>query len=250
MTAMKPAVAETAAIALVGAELLSGKVADLNLVELARTLRALGVRLTRAVMLPDVLDVLAADIQELKSNHDVVFTSGGVGPTHDDVTVEAVARAFNTNVVEDPTLAALVTRAYGARTTPAHLRMALVPEGSVLATSPDGAWPTPVMGNVWMLPGVPEVFREKLATVRHWVRGPRPFVSRAVFTKVEEAELKPLLDVIVAAHPSVEVGSYPRWFEPSYRTKVTFDGNDARVVEAAVEAFVAGLAGGSLVRIE
>jgi molybdenum cofactor synthesis domain-containing protein len=247
---MKPLVAETAAIALVGAELLSGKVADLNLVELARTLRALGVRLSRAVMLPDVLDVLAADIQELKANHDVVFTSGGVGPTHDDVTVEAVARAFNTTVVEDATLAALVTRAYGSRTTPSHLRMALVPEGSVLATSPDGAWPTPVMGNVWMLPGVPEVFREKLATVRHWVRGPRPFVSRAVFTKMEEADVKLLLDAVVAAHADVEVGSYPRWFEPSYRTKVTFDGADQASVDQALQAFASGLPAGTLVRVE
>jgi molybdenum cofactor synthesis domain-containing protein len=247
---MKPLVAETAAIALVGAELLSGKVADLNLVELARTLRALGVRLSRAVMLPDVLDVLAADIQELKANHDVVFTSGGVGPTHDDVTVEAVARAFNTTVVEDATLAALVTRAYGSRTTPSHLRMALVPEGSVLATSPDGAWPTPVMGNVWMLPGVPEVFREKLATVRHWVRGPRPFVSRAVFTKMEEADVKLLLDAVVAAHADVEVGSYPRWFEPSYRTKVTFDGADKASVDQALQAFASGLPAGTLVRVE
>jgi len=247
---MKPVLAETAAIALVGAELLSGKVADLNLVELARTLRALGVRLSRAVMLPDVLPVLADDLRVLKGTHDVVFTSGGVGPTHDDVTVEAVARAFGTSVVEDPTLAALVTRAYGSRTTPAHLRMALVPDGSVLAMSPDGAWPTPVMGNVWMLPGVPEVFREKLATVRHWVRGPRPFVSRAVFTKEEEAELKPLLDAVVAAHAAVEVGSYPRWFEPSYRTKVTFDGGDQVAVDSALSAFVAGLPPGSLVRVE
>jgi molybdopterin-biosynthesis enzyme MoeA-like protein len=247
---MKPVLAETAAIALVGAELLSGKVADLNLVELARTLRALGVRLSRAVMLPDVVDVLADDIAALKATHDIVFTSGGVGPTHDDVTVEAVARAFNADVVEDPTLAALVTRAYGPRTTPAHLRMALVPEGSLLATSPDGAWPTPVMGNVWMLPGVPEVFREKLATVRHWVRGPRPFVSRAVFTKIEEAELKPVLDAVVAAHADVEVGSYPRWFEPSYRTKVTFDGSLASAVDHALDAFVAGLPAGSIVKVE
>jgi molybdopterin-biosynthesis enzyme MoeA-like protein len=247
---MKPVLAETAAVALVGAELLSGKVADLNLVELARTLRALGVRLSRAVMLPDVLPVLADELRALRGTHDLVFTSGGVGPTHDDVTVEAVARAFGTDVVQDPTLAALVTRAYGSGTTPAHLRMALVPEGSVLALSPDGAWPTPVMGNVWMLPGVPEIFREKLATVREWVRGPRPFVSRAVFTKVEEAELKPLLDIVVAAHESVEVGSYPRWFEPSYRTKVTFDGASDTAVAAARDAFVAGLPADMLVRVE
>jgi len=247
---MDQVLADTAAIVLVGAELLSGKVADQNLVELARTLRALGVRLSRAVMLPDALDVLAPEIRALRSSHDLVFTSGGVGPTHDDLTVEAVARAFDTQVIEDPTLAALVRKAYGERSTDAHLRMALVPEGAVLAPSPEGAWPTPVMGNVWMLPGVPEVFREKLATVRHWVKGPRAFVSRAVFTRVDEADLKPLLDGIVAAHPEIEVGSYPRWFEPSYRTKVTFDGQEAAAVEIAVAAFVARLPVGSLVRVE
>jgi molybdopterin-biosynthesis enzyme MoeA-like protein len=128
--------------------------------------------------------------------------------------------------------------------------MALVPEGSGLAVSPVGAWPTPVMGNEWRLPAVPGNFREKLATVREWVRGPRPFVSRAVFTKVEEAELKPLLDIVVAAHESVEVGSYPRWFEPSYRTKVTFDGASDTAVAAARDAFVAGLPADMLVRVE
>jgi molybdenum cofactor synthesis domain-containing protein len=247
---MERVLAETAALALVGAELLSGKVADQNLVELARTLRTLGVRLNRAVMLPDALDVLTAEIRQLKATHDVVFTSGGVGPTHDDLTVEAVARAFDTDVVEETVLAALVKKAYGDRCTEAHLRMALVPRGATLAPSPEGAWPTPVMGNVWLLPGVPEVFREKLATVRHWVKGPRAFVSRAVFTRVDEADLKPLLDGVVAAHPAVEVGSYPRWFEPSYRTKVTFDGQDVRSVEAAVQGFVERLPQGSLVRVE
>jgi molybdopterin-biosynthesis enzyme MoeA-like protein len=247
---MERVLAETAALALVGAELLSGKVADQNLVELARTLRTLGVRLNRAVMLTDALDVLTAEIRQLKATHDVVFTSGGVGPTHDDLTVEAVARAFDTDVVEETVLAALVKKAYGDRCTEAHLRMALVPRGATLAPSPEGAWPTPVMGNVWLLPGVPEVFREKLATVRHWVKGPRAFVSRAVFTRVDEADLKPLLDGVVAAHPAVEVGSYPRWFEPSYRTKVTFDGQDVRSVEAAVQGFVERLPQGSLVRVE
>jgi molybdenum cofactor synthesis domain-containing protein len=247
---MQSTVAETAAVLLVGNELLSGKVADANLVELARTLRALGVRLERALVLPDDLALLSREVAALAASHDIVFTSGGVGPTHDDVTIEAVARAFGSEPTLDPTFAALIRAAYGERCTPDHLRMALVPNGSVLAISPDGAWPVAVMRNVWMLPGVPEVFREKLATVRAWVRGPAPFVSRAVYTVLDEARLKPLLDALVLGHAGVEIGSYPRWFEPTYKTKITFDARDAALVEAAALAFVASLPEGALVRVE
>jgi molybdopterin-biosynthesis enzyme MoeA-like protein len=247
---MTPVVAESAAALIVGNELLSGKVAEANLVELARALRPLGVRLARASFLPDELALLAGEIRALSKAHPLLFTSGGVGPTHDDITIEAVAAAFGRNVVEDPTLAELIRRAYGEQVTAAHLRMALVPEGATLAISPSGAWPTPVFENVWILPGVPEVFREKLDTVRAWVRGPSPFVSRAVYTRLDEARLKALIDAVVASHPEVEVGSYPRWFEPSYKTKVTFDARDADAVERGALAFIELLPDGALVRVE
>jgi molybdopterin-biosynthesis enzyme MoeA-like protein len=242
--------AKTAALLIVGNELLSGKVLEANLGPLAQTLRALGIRLERVSVLPDELSVLVAEIAALARAHDVLFTSGGVGPTHDDVTIDAVAAAFGTRTALDPTLTALVRRAYGERYTEDHLRLARVPEGAALASSPDGAWPTPVFENVWMLPGVPEVFREKLATVRAWLEGPEPFVSRAVYTRLEEASLLRLLDAVVAAHPLVEIGSYPRWFEPSYRTKITFDGRARAAVEAATQAFLELLPKESLVRTE
>jgi molybdenum cofactor synthesis domain-containing protein len=247
---MQSVIAESSAVVLVGNELLSGKVTDANLFELAGTLRALGIRLERALILPDDLALLTAEIRALSKSHDVVFTSGGVGPTHDDVTIEAVARAFGSEPALDPTLAALIRGAYGERCTPDHLRMALIPRGAELAVSSDGAWPVPVMKNVWMLPGVPEVFREKLATVRTFLRGPAPFVSRAVYTRLEEARLKPLLDALLVDHAGVEIGSYPRWFEPSYKTKITFDARDAALVDAAARAFVASLPDGALVREE
>jgi molybdopterin-biosynthesis enzyme MoeA-like protein len=247
---MERFVAENAAALIVGNELLSGKVAEANLVELARTLRPLGVRLARASVLPDELDVLAREIARLSSEYPLVFTSGGVGPTHDDITIDAVAAAFGVRAVEDPTLAGLIRRAYGDRCTPTHLRMALVPAGAELAISPDGAWPTPVFKNVWMLPGVPEVFREKLGTVRAWVSGPAPFVSLAVFSKLDEPSLKTLIDAVVERHPDVEVGSYPRWFEPTYKTKVTFDARERAAVERATRDFVEHLPEGALVRVE
>jgi molybdenum cofactor synthesis domain-containing protein len=247
---MQPKLAERAAALIVGNELLSGKVAEANLVELARTLRSLGISLERVVLLPDTLPTLAAEIVSLSQTYDVVFTSGGVGPTHDDLTIAAVAAAFSTNVVEDPTLRSLIVAAYRERATETHLRMAQVPHGAELAAGPEGTWPIPVMHNVWILPGVPEVFREKLLIVRSFLRGPAPFYSRAVFTRQEEPLLALHLDEVVKHHPEVDIGSYPRWFEPTYKTKITLDARDKDKVEAALGELVGLLPSESIVRVE
>ena len=233
--------ARTAAALLVGNELLSGKVHEANLVELAKTLRAVGVQLRRVVMVPDERDVIAAEVRALAASHDVVFTSGGVGPTHDDITIEAVAQGFGVRAVVHPEFAALLHVVYGERMTEGHLRMALVPEGAELVSHPDTRWPTVLMKNVWILPGVPEAFRMKLAVVRDRVRGTHSFVTREVLTKMDEPDLKPLLDRVVAAHPDVDVGSYPKWFDPRYKTKITFDATDATKLESALADFLGQL---------
>ena len=240
----------TAAALVIGNELLSGKIRDANVSELARALRALGIRLQRVVMLPDDIAILAEEVRTLSESFDVVFTSGGVGPTHDDVTVEAVARAFQVDVVLDPQLSALLRDVYGERITDAHLLMARVPQGAVLRASPDVEWPTPVLNNVWILPGIPDLFRLKLLTARAWLRGPAPFVSRALFLRIEEPLLKPLLDAVVARHPSVEIGSYPKWFDPTYRTQITFDAETADAAQAALQDLQGLLAETDVVRVE
>lgn len=241
---------KSAAALVVGNELLSGKVQDENVVALARTLRALGITLRRVVMVLDDVGTIVQEVRRLSSEHDVVFTSGGVGPTHDDLTVEAVAHAFGRRVVPNPAMEAMLRAHYRERCTDGHLRMALVPEGADLAVSKEVTWPTIIVQNVWLLPGVPEIFRLKLGVVRERLAGGIPFVSRAVFTMMDEGHLKPLLDAVVAAHPDVEVGSYPRWSDPTYRTKLTFDGRNADSVAAAVDAFVKLLPAGEPQRIE
>lgn len=247
---MTPCIAESAAAVLIGNELLSGKVHEANLVELARTLRALGIALRRVVMIPDELDLIAREVAEFSRSHDVVFTSGGVGPTHDDLTLEAVAKAFGVEARLDEAMAQMLRSAYGERCTEHHLRMALVPEGACLATTSEEKWPTVVMGNVWVLPGVPQIFRSKLSVVRAWVRGPQAFRSRAVLTRLDEGALKPLLDQVVEAHPAVEVGSYPKWFDAAYKTKITFDSRDAQAVDAALDAFLALLSEADVAGVE
>jgi molybdopterin-biosynthesis enzyme MoeA-like protein len=243
-------VVESAAFLAIGNELLGGKVAEANLFPLAKTLRGLGIELRTAEILLDDVPTLARAVERLAKAHGVLITSGGVGPTHDDVTMEAVAAAFGRKVVRSPELVELVRRTFGAKLTDAHLRFADVPEGALLRYAPDIAWPTPVLENVWILPGVPEVFRMKLATLRAWLLGPRPFVTRALVLNQDEVELKDALDGVVAAHPTVSVGSYPALFNPRYRTRVTFDGTTEAAVSAALDDLRSRLLPGSIVEIE
>jgi molybdenum cofactor synthesis domain-containing protein len=227
-----------AAALVVGNEILSGKIREANVYELARTLRSLGVVLDRVVVVPDDVEIIATEVRDLAATHDYVFTSGGVGPTHDDLTMAGVARAFGVPVVRDPDLETLLRRHYGKRVHENHLALANVPEGARQIHTGDSPWPLTAMDNVFILPGVPEVFRMKLEILREHLKGTRPFVSLAVYTKMDEALLKPLLDRIVAQNPLVEVGSYPRWDDPKYETKLTFDGQDEPAVRRAVEEFL------------
>jgi molybdenum cofactor synthesis domain-containing protein len=219
----------------IGNEILSGKIRESNVYELARLLRELGLVLARVLVVPDDRETVARETKALSESHDYVFTSGGVGPTHDDVTIAGIALAFGVPVVRDPKLEALIRSHYGEGLHPNHLMLASVPEGSRQIYGERSAWPLTAVENVFILPGVPEVFRMKLDIVRGHLGVSAPFVTRAVYTKMDEALLKPLLDEVVSRNPVVEVGSYPRWNDPDYETKVTFDGRDERAVTLALE---------------
>ncbi len=239
-----------AAFLLIGNELLSGKIEERNFIELARTLRSIGIDLVRAVVVPDDMGVIAREVRELSDNFDVIFTSGGIGPTHDDITIDAVAKAFDVKANVNAKLVEMLKSGYGERYTEAHARMALVPEGADLKVSEEVPWPTIVMKNVWCLPGVPEVFRMKLMVIRAHMRGAREFHTLAVYTKMDEGHLAPLLDRIVADHASVDVGSYPKFMDSTYKTKLTFDAPSEDEAKAAVDQFVKLLPEGEPQRVE
>jgi molybdenum cofactor synthesis domain-containing protein len=241
----------TAAALVIGNEILSGKVEEANVAVLARELRLLGILLQRVVVVMDDVETIAREVRELSKTHDWLFTSGGVGPTHDDVTVEGVARAFGVPVVSSAVMEGMLRTHYGERCTEGHLRMALVPEGAALEVTAEITWPTMRLGNTWLLPGIPEVFRMKLpVVVARLGGGGNAFVTRAVYVKLDEGVLKPVLDRVVAEFADVGVGSYPKWLDPAYKTKVTFDGRDEARVLAARDAFVALLPSGEPQRIE
>jgi molybdenum cofactor synthesis domain-containing protein len=244
--------ARTAAALVIGNEILTGKVQDANTVALAQELRTLGIELRRVVVVPDEVDVIATEVNSLRATHDLLFTSGGVGPTHDDVTIPAVARAFGRRVVRFPDVERRLREFYGARCTEDHLHMADLIEGVELAFVPGGSeWPTLIMGNVFILPGVPELYRAKLVTVRGRLAGPeRGFVVRSVYTRGDEGTIKPWIDEVVARFPDVMVGSYPKFQNPDHNVRITFDGRDATRVETAADAFTTLLPAALFIRRE
>src|SRR5579885_1203583 len=156
----------TAGLVVVGNEILSGKVVDTNAPFLARELRALGVELRRIVTIPDDLEEIAAAVREFAARYDVVFTSGGVGPTHDDVTIAGVARGLGRAVVRHPVIESRIREFYGEKVNAARLKMAEVPEGTELIVDGRLGFPTIKCENVYVLPGIPELFEQKFLALR------------------------------------------------------------------------------------
>jgi molybdenum cofactor synthesis domain-containing protein len=241
----------TAGILLIGNELLSGKVEDENARFLIRELRQLGVALRRIEVLPDISEEIAASVRTSAARFDHVFTSGGVGPTHDDVTLAAVAEAFDLPVVRHAELEQLLRKSYGDRLHPRDLRMADLPAGARLEYGPGGpgsTWPVVVVRNVWVLPGVPSIFRRKFEAIRELFQAP-PIFGRALYSRAPEAVIAGALDDVVAAFPAVDVGSYPHLDATDYRVKITVDGRDRQAVDDAVARLQAKL-GDAVVRVE
>jgi molybdenum cofactor synthesis domain-containing protein len=243
--------APTAALLVIGNEILSGKVTDENAPYLARELRSLGVTVERIEVVPDVERDIAATVRDLAARFDLVFTSGGVGPTHDDVTLPAVAAAFGMPLQRHPELERLLREGFGPRLHERDLRMADIPSGARLEHGPAGPgaiWPVVVVRNVWILPGVPSILRRKFEAVRELFRS-APIHARAVYSRDGEGSIAGLLDAVVAAFPTVEIGSYPHLDALDYRVKITLDGRDRAAVDAATAQLVARL-GEAAVRSE
>lgn len=238
----------SAAILVVGNEILSAKVQDENGPFLARELRTLGVELRRIETVPDEIPLIVDALLRCKRSAKWLFTSGGIGPTHDDVTIAAVAQAFGRAVVHDERIVEAL-RAHFRALNPAKLRLAEVPEGATVIWPPGRLLPVISLDDVFILPGVPSFFRDGFLSVRERFRAP-PIFSRALYLSLGESVLAEHLDATVAAHPAVCVGSYPRFDEADHRVKVTFDGRDAREVGEALEDLRRRVPAAAVVRVE
>jgi len=239
---------KTAGIILVGNEILSGKVEDANAVHLCRELRALGVEVRRITVIPDEVQLIADEVATFSRDYDVVFTSGGVGPTHDDVTIEGVARAMMVPVVRHPLLVELLERYYRGKVTEAALRMAEIPEGAELVGGETVRFPTVMMRNVYVLPGVPEIFRAKFEALRERFRD-APIHLKNVFVSIGEGTLADYLNRLLADFPLLQLGSYPEFSNPEYKVKVTLESRDRGYLEQALTEFLTRLPDGAVVKV-
>jgi molybdenum cofactor synthesis domain-containing protein len=239
----------TAALVVVGSEVLSAKVPDENGPWLAGRLRELGVELRAIHTVPDRIDDIVDAVDRVRRRVTWVVTSGGVGPTHDDVTVCAVARALGRPVARCPPLAeairAMHRRHRGEEAPEAALRMADVPEGTQLVG--DQGYPTLLVENVVMLPGVPRFFRYQFERFAPLLSG-APFHVAVVEVREAEDRIAATLAGVAHAHPAVEVGSYPRFDDADHAVRVTIEARDQAAVRAALEALLGALPAGAVVR--
>jgi len=239
---------KTAGIILVGNEILSGKIADANAAYLCRELRALGVDVRRITVIPDEISLIAREVAIFSRDHDIVFTSGGVGPTHDDVTIEGVARAMGVKLVRHPLLVGLLERHFGEQLKDSHLRMAETPEGAELVGGETVRFPTILMRNVYILPGVPEIFRQKFEVIRERFRD-EPIHLSNVFVAIGEGVLADYLNGLLVDFPKLLLGSYPELSNPEYKVKVTLESRDRGYLEGALAEFLRRLPADALVRV-
>jgi molybdenum cofactor synthesis domain-containing protein len=241
--------AKTAGILIIGSEVLSGKVTDQNSPFLAQELRGLGVEVRRILTIPDELPVIVRDVQELARDHDLVFTTGGVGPTHDDVTIAAIAQAFVRPLVRHPLLEAVLRRHYGEAITPAQLRMADVPEGSRLVGDRDIGFPVVALENVFIFPGIPARVRRKFGRIREQFRE-APYILRRIFLRCDEGEIAADLYRALDRFPALQLGSYPILDQPDHRVVLTLESKQRDEVEQAVQFLVDRLPASAVVRVE
>lgn len=232
----------TAAVVIIGNEILSGRTQDTNLRDIATSLGNWGIRVTEARFIPDIEATIIDVVNEVRARHDYVLTTGGIGPTHDDITAASIAKAFGVQLVEHPQIAALIRRHEAPpEIMAARLRMTLVPVGSGLIENSTGGPPGFVIGNVYVMAGIPTVMRAMLASLETKLTGGAVLQSRSVTAYLAETTIAHPLEAIQTAHPDVEIGSYPFNKEGRYGTILVTRGTDeqelGRVV-AKIEAMI------------
>ena len=216
----------------IGDEILSGRTQDLNVAQVARWLNEQGIRLTEVRIVPDDIARIAETVNALRSSCDYLFTTGGIGPTHDDITVDAMAAAFDVPVVVHPEARKILEDYYRGRPgglTEARLRMARVPEGAELIANPYSGAPGVKMGNVYILAGVPNIAASMLEALNGKLRGGRPVVSVTVGARAAESDVADLLRETEDSNPGVAIGSYPFFSNGRYGANFVIRSEDGEL---------------------
>ncbi len=230
----------TAGFLVIGNEILSGKVVDTNSPYLAKALREQGVDLERILTIPDDVGIIAEEVRVMHRAYDSVFTSGGIGPTHDDVTMEGVAQAFGRELVLDTGLNDAIRQATGDKFNPSLQKMAMLPSGARVETSGELWFPLVAIENVFILPGIPDLFKRKFESIRDRFGGV-PVQLRRVYVKSFESDIASILDSLLLEFPELMLGSYPRMGEADYRVMITLESRDNGYLERSLASLLARL---------
>ena len=240
---------QTAGIILIGNEILSGKVVDANATYLCRQFRLLGVEVRKISVIPDEVELIAREVREFQQAYTWVFTSGGVGPTHDDVTIEGIARGLGVRVVRHPVLVQRLQEVYRDRLNEARLKMTEVPEGAELLAMDSLVVPILLIENVFVFPGVPEIFRQKFEAIKERFRE-RPFLLRNVYVRIGEGTLAEHLNAMLREFPELLCGSYPEFSHPEYKVRVTLESKEPDYLEEALRYLLGRLPTEAVVRVD
>ncbi len=222
---------------------------DTNSPFLAGQLREMGVDLERILVIPDVVDTIAEETRRMSDAYDHVFTSGGIGPTHDDVTMEAVAQAFGRPLVLDDQICARIERTQKEPLNDAMKKMAFMPEGASVIDVSDLWFPVIVLENVHILPGIPQLFEKKFHSIRDRFAGVPIHLTR-IFVTRHESEIAEDLHALLREFSELMLGSYPRIGEPDYRVMLTLESRDPDYLKRAAESLCARLPREVILRVE
>lgn len=238
----------TAGIIIIGNEILSGKVQDVNSFYLAAELRKLGVDVRRISVIPDELDVIGKEARDFSIAYDFVFTTGGVGPTHDDVTMEGIAQGFGVNLVCSPIVEKILSSLYDSMND-AVLKMAHVPDGSDVIFNKEMRFPVVNFRNIYVFPGIPGYLMKKFPFIRERFSSSSIYLKR-LFLKTRESDVAALLRDVDSPENGICIGSYPILEHGSFNLIITVESRSSRALDAAVKELIEKLPAESIINIE
>ncbi len=229
-----------AALVIIGNEILSGRTQDVNTQWIAEKLTPRGVVLGEVRVVEDTEEAIVSAVNTLRPNYDYVITTGGIGPTHDDITATSIAKAFGVGVILDPDARAALVTYYGSETdlNPARLKMAMVPEGSVLIDNPVSGAPGFRMGNVFALAGVPRIMQAMLQHVMTLMEQGAPYLSNTVSCHLKEGDVAHDLEVLQNKYPDIVMGSYPHYRGGQLGLSLVLRGTDAERLQTATDEVI------------
>jgi FAD synthetase len=240
---------KTAGIIIIGNEVLSGKTQDTNSHFLCVELRRLGVEVQKISTIQDEIELIGQEVAYFSKRYDFVFTTGGVGPTHDDVTIEGIARGFSVPVVRHPEIEKRMRQRLGGDVNEARLRMANVPEGAVLLATEALFAPVVNIANVYIFPGIPRILQERFHAIQERFRG-EPYFLKNVFVRYGEGVIAAALNDLLSKFPHLLLGSYPVLDLPDYKVKVTLESKDSSYLDNALETLIDSLPKDAVHRID